>query len=39
MYRRIVVPLDGSSLAETALLQAEDLARITECAASFDLGR
>src|SRR5262245_18161021 len=29
MYRRIVVPLDGSELAEAALPQAIDLARIT----------
>jgi nucleotide-binding universal stress UspA family protein len=29
MYRRIVVPLDGSKLAETALSQAIDLARLT----------
>jgi nucleotide-binding universal stress UspA family protein len=29
MYRRIVVPLDGSKLAETALPQAIDLARLT----------
>jgi nucleotide-binding universal stress UspA family protein len=29
MYRRIVVPLDGSKLAEMALPQAEELARLT----------
>lgn len=29
MYRRIVVPLDGSSLAEKALPQAEELAWLT----------
>src|SRR5215218_8948103 len=29
MYRRIVVPLDGSPLAEQALPHAEDLARLT----------
>jgi nucleotide-binding universal stress UspA family protein len=29
MYRRIVVPLDGSSLAEESLPQAEELARLT----------
>jgi nucleotide-binding universal stress UspA family protein len=29
MYRRIVVPLDGSKLAEAALPQAIDLARLT----------
>ena len=29
MYQRIVVPLDGSSLAEKALPQAEELARLT----------
>lgn len=29
MYRRIVVPLDGSKLAEVALPQAIDLARLT----------
>lgn len=30
MYRRIVVPLDGSDLALTALSQAKDLARLYE---------
>jgi len=30
MYQRIVVPLDGSTLAETALPHAEELARIAE---------
>ena len=29
MYRRIIVPLDGSELAEQALPQAEGLARLT----------
>ena len=29
MYRRIIVPLDGSALAEQALPQAEGLARLT----------
>jgi len=29
MYRRIVVPLDGSKLAEESLPQAEELARLT----------
>jgi len=29
MYRRIVVPLDGSELAEAALPQAEGLAKLT----------
>src|SRR5919205_855578 len=29
MYRRIVVPLDGSKLAERSLPQAEELARLT----------
>ena len=29
MYRRIIVPLDGSTLAEQALPQAEALARLT----------
>ncbi|HEY7033131.1 MAG TPA: universal stress protein [Thermomicrobiales bacterium] len=29
MYRRIVVPLDGSGLAEVALPQASELARLT----------
>lgn len=29
MYRRIVVPLDGSKLAEQALPQAEELSRLT----------
>ena len=29
MYRRIIVPLDGSGLAEEALVQAEGLARLT----------
>lgn len=29
MYKRIVVPLDGSDLAEQALVTAEDLARTT----------
>ena len=29
MYRRIVVPLDGSKLAEKSLSQAEELARLT----------
>ncbi len=29
MYRRIVIPLDGSKLAEAALPQASDLARLT----------
>ena len=29
MFRRIVVPLDGSELAEQALPQAEELARLT----------
>lgn len=28
MYKRIVVPLDGSTVAETALPQAKDLARL-----------
>ena len=30
MYERIVVPLDGSELAERALPQAEQLARVTD---------
>ena len=30
MYRRIVVPLDGSELAEKALPEAEQMARLTE---------
>src|SRR5215210_5307823 len=29
VYRRIIVPLDGSALAEQALPQAEGLARLT----------
>ena len=29
MYQRIIVPLDGSELAETALPHAEELARLT----------
>ena len=32
MFLRIVVPLDGSALAETALSQAADLAGIAEVA-------
>ena len=31
MYQRIVVPLDGSELAERALTHAENLARIIGC--------
>jgi nucleotide-binding universal stress UspA family protein len=30
MFRRIVVPLDGTSLAEVAIVQAADLARMGE---------
>ena len=29
MYRNILVPLDGSSLAEEILLQVKELARLT----------